>query len=120
MKRILVVDDSPLVLEACRQALEDAGFWVACVDAPTFSLQDADEIKPDLALVDVMFPGAVTGDTLVRFMKMLNHDFPVFLYSDIPEDDLRERSEKSGAQGYIRKAWGLDEMVRRVEEALAS
>jgi DNA-binding response OmpR family regulator len=118
MKRILVVDDSEIVLEACRMALEEAGFWVKCIKSPTFSLKDAEEIKPDLALVDVMFPGSMTGDSLAQFMKMVSGDFPVFLFSDIAEEELKQRAEKAGVQGYIRKSWGLDEMVKRIESAL--
>jgi DNA-binding response OmpR family regulator len=119
MKRILVVDDSEIVLEACRMALEEAGFWVKCIESPTFSLSDAEEIKPDLALVDVMFPGSMTGDSLAQFMKLVSGEFQVFLFSDIPEEELRQRSENAGAHGYICKSWGLEEMVRRIEAALA-
>ena len=117
MKRILVVDDSPIVLEACKIALEEAGFSVLCVQTPSFSLQDAME-RPDLALIDVMLPGAMAGDDLARFMKQVSAEIPVLLFSDLDEAELRERAAAAGAQGYICKDWGMEELVRRVKAIL--
>jgi two-component system phosphate regulon response regulator PhoB len=116
-QRILVVDDSQVVLEACRVALERAGFEVRCASTPSFSLQSAEQ-RPDLALVDVVLPGAVSGDALARFMRLVSEDFPVILYSDLEEEELRARAVEAGAQGYIRKAWGMTELVRRVRQYL--
>jgi len=117
MKRILVVDDSKVVLEACRIALEDAGFLVHCVQTPSFSLREAEQ-QPDLALIDVILPGSLSGDAVARFIKYVSDDFPVLLYSDLEEEELKIRAQEAGAQGYIRKAWGLRELVKRVRVAL--
>ena len=115
MKRILVVDDSKVVLEACRIALQEAGFEVECSETPSFSLQDA---QPDLALIDVVLPGAVSGDAFARFMHFVSGDFPVLLYSDLEEQELNVRAEESGAQGYVCKRWGMAELIKRVRAAL--
>lgn len=115
MKRILVVDDSRVVLKACRIALEQAGFEVECRETPSFSLQEA---EPDLALIDVVLPGAVSGDAFARFMRFVSAEFPVLLYSDLEEQELRIRAEEAGAQGYVCKRWGMAELVRRVRAAL--
>jgi DNA-binding response OmpR family regulator len=114
MKRILVVDDSKVVLEACRVALEGAGFWVRCIQSASFSLQEAEELRPDLALIDVVLPGSMSGDSLARFMRLVSDGFPVLLFSDMEEDELRARAAEAGAQGYVRKAWGMRELVKRV------
>ena len=44
---------------------------------------------------------------------------PIYLFSDIPEDELKERADEAGANGYISKSWGLEVLVEKVLEITA-
>jgi len=66
--KILLADDDPDILETLRYSLEHEGFDVVCVQDGLAALQAARESQPDLALLDVMLPGA-NGYEVSRFLK---------------------------------------------------
>ena len=68
MAKILLADDDPDILETLRYSLEHEGFDVVCVQDGLAALQAARESQPDLALLDVMLPGA-NGYEVSRFLK---------------------------------------------------
>ena len=68
MAKILLADDDPDILETLRYSLEHEGFDVVCVQDGLAALQAARESPPDLALLDVMLPGA-NGYEVSRFLK---------------------------------------------------
>lgn len=113
-KKILVVDDSPMILELARDALETAGF-------EAFATSDLGEMgrllereSPDLILLDVQMPEAY-GDDVANVLRGLRHvTVPVLLFSILDEAQLAERARAAEVDGYIHKGAGLTEMVRRV------
>ncbi len=120
-QRILVVDDSKLILRLGRRALEKAGYAVETVTTPDevrASLQNHG--TPDLLLVDINMP-EMAGDDLVRMIRgeMGSSRVPVVLFSDIKEEELARRAEASGATTFISKHWGLDRLVTDVQRILA-
>lgn len=120
-KKILVVDDSEIVLEMAREALEGAGFEVATA----MSAGEADSrllgpLRPDLLILDVMLP-MLDGDRKARMLKdnPQTRDIPILLISSKPEDELLIRTRESGSDGYIRKPFTRERMVETVTEALS-
>ena len=90
-KRVLVVDDSEIVLDMARQALEEAGFEVVTAT----SAMDSNEYifcenKPDLVIMDVMLP-MLDGDKKAKMLKEndLTREIPILLLSSKPENELR-------------------------------
>ena len=117
--RIVAIDDSPMILRAVKLALEKAGFAVTTLDSPS-GFEAVKSIQPDLILLDINMP-ELYGDDAVEFFRQEWHiEAPIYLCSDIPEEELRQRASTSGASGYICKGWGLDVLVQRVQEALKS
>ena len=68
MPRILLVDDDPDILETLRYTFEHEGFEVATVRDGLEALDAARKDAPDVALLDVMLPGA-NGYEVSRFLK---------------------------------------------------
>jgi len=66
--RILLVDDDPDILETLRYTFEHEGFEVATVRDGLEALDAARKDAPDVALLDVMLPGA-NGYEVSRFLK---------------------------------------------------
>lgn len=119
-KRILVVDDSEIVLAMAREALEEAGFEVVTA----FNAMEANSYiysrrKPDLIILDVMLP-MLDGDKKAKMLKEdeLTREIPILLLSSKPEDELGRLVRESGADGFIRKPFVNLQMVSRVEKAI--
>lgn len=115
---ILVLDDSTLALAVTRAALEAAGFSVVIADDLAAFERARERCRPDLILVDVQMP-ELFGDDLAA--TLLGHqvvDVPVVLFSSLDEAELARRSAAASATGYISKAAGLTELVRRCREYL--
>ena len=76
------------------------------------------QAQPDLILLDINMP-ELFGDDVVAFFRGEWHiDAPIYLCSDIPEEELQARAASAGADGYICKGWGLDALVQRVQAVL--
>jgi DNA-binding response OmpR family regulator len=113
--KILVVDDSDVILEASAIAFEEAGFEVTTLDNPLSVAYQLRKNTPDLLLIDVNMP-ALTGDSVAKIVSShgLSKRVPVVLYSDLPAAELEERARRCGANGFVRKGCGEEELVRRV------
>ncbi len=117
-KTILVFDDSPMILEVTRAALEAAGFQVAVAeDLATFE-QHRGALDPDLILVDVQMPEAFGDDVVLTLREGHGVRVPILLVSSLEESELAKRAERARAAGYIQKKAGMTELVRRCKEVL--
>jgi two-component system KDP operon response regulator KdpE len=119
MKKILVVDDSELMLEIVRHALEAAGFSALTASDLSQMEKLRDEGHPDLILVDVQMPEAYGDDVALVLRKGYNVGVPVLLFSSLDETDLAARAKRVDADGWISKRSGIEALVQRVKEFLA-
>lgn len=117
-KRVLVFDDSPMVLELTRMALEASGFTVAiAADLAAFERQRG-TFDPDLILIDVQMPEAFGDDVVLALREGHGVRVPILLVSSLEEQELASRAERSRAAGYVMKNAGMHELVRRCKQAL--
>ncbi len=117
-KRILIFDDSPLVLAVTQAALEREGYAVDVAgDLETFEQRRA-ALSPDLILVDVQMPEAFGDDVATTLKGARGVRVPIFLVSNLEEAELRRRATEAEADGWISKRAGVRELVRRVGEVL--
>jgi DNA-binding response OmpR family regulator len=121
MMKVLVVDDSEIVLDMARDILEERGFVVMTA----LSAKDSDRFiycdeRPDVIVMDVMLP-VLDGDKKTRMLKddVTTRDIPVLLLSSKPEEDLLVLVMESGADGYIRKPFASGLLVGKIEEVVA-
>jgi DNA-binding response OmpR family regulator len=116
-KRILVVDDSDLMLQITRQALEQDGFDVET--AQNMQQLETFEGRPlDLILMDVHMPELFGDDVAMVLRAVRGVDAPIYLYSNLEPEELEERAKDAQLDGYICKHEGLDALLRRVREIL--
>jgi PleD family two-component response regulator len=120
-KRVIVVDDSEVVLLMSSAALQSAGYEVRTL----MRWEDLDgtlkDFRPDLILFDVNMP-EMYGDFALMFFKEERNitDIPILLYSDIDVGELEQRAKDCGANGFVSKTWGVERMVEVVGEHLGS
>jgi DNA-binding response OmpR family regulator len=118
-KKVLVFDDSPLVLELTQHALEHAGYAVATAMDLTAFERARSELAPDLILVDVQMPEAFGDDVASTLRRVRGVRVPILLVSNLEDAELERRSREAGADGWVSKRAGLPELVRRVKELLS-
>jgi len=111
MKRILIMDDSPIFLEATRAALEAAGYAVVCAS----SLAELDQARlagaSDLVLMDVQMPEVFGDDVALTLRHAYGVDAPIYLLSSLEDNDLAERVKWAQVEGFISKNRGLEAVV---------
>jgi DNA-binding response OmpR family regulator len=118
-KRILVFDDSPLVLEVTQAALEREGFDVTTAADLTSFEERRSAIAPDLILVDVQMPEAFGDDVASTLRGAHGVRVPILLVSNLEAGELARRASEAEASGWISKRAGVHELVRRVKELLS-
>ena len=120
-QRILIVDDSELVLAMATDALVKAGYEVLSaqngLEANSFIFSSQ---KPDLIILDVMLP-MLDGNKKAKLLreKDFSSNIPILLISSKSEDEMRRLTLESGADGYIRKPFTSEGIVASIREYLA-
>src|SRR5581483_2195974 len=99
--RVLVIDDSPMTVDLLTGALANAGIEAdSAQDLATLDLRLNGQTY-ELVLVDVNMP-EMYGDDVVEFLRsQRNIKATLWLYSDLPEDELKKKVTASGADGYV-------------------
>jgi DNA-binding response OmpR family regulator len=118
--KILVVDDSDLVLAMARDALEEADYEVITASNGIEANQHIfSRNRPDLIILDVMLP-LLDGNKKAKLLreKDFSREIPIVLLSSKTEDELRHLTVDSGADDFIRKPFTPESMAKKVGEVL--
>lgn len=115
MKRILIVDDHPIVRDGLKQILADTEDFVVGAEAGNAdeALALVRESDWDLVVLDITLPGR-TGLDLLRDLRRERPLLPVLMLSIHPEDELGVRAVKAGASGYLCKGCASDDLVHAI------
>lgn len=118
-RRILVVDDHPMMREGLRQLIANEPDLEVCCeaeDAPT-ALRFLDQ-RPDLAIVDITLRDS-NGLELIKDIRVRQPDTPVLVLSMHDESLYAERVLRAGGQGYIMKHEGGEKIMAAIRQVLA-
>lgn len=104
-KTIIVVDDSEISREIAKIILEANGYQVICLANPYDIFDALKSVSPVLILMDVQMPEA-NGDAMADFLNgEVECRCPIVLFSaSSSEAELREKTRRAGAAGYIMKS----------------
>lgn len=118
-KRILLVDDHPLVRHSLALWIERAPELEVCGQAESAAeaLSMAARLKPDFVLTDVSMPGR-NGLELIKDLRALHPDIQVLVLSMHDESLYAGRALRAGARGYITKRAGADGVVGAIREVM--
>jgi DNA-binding response OmpR family regulator len=119
-KRVLVVDDSEIVLAKAREALTAGGYEVCtAISAAAADSYIYGDSRPDIIVLDVMMP-MLDGDKKAKLLKGddLAKDIPILLLSSKNEEELVRLVAESGADGFIRKPFTFGEMIETIKVTL--
>jgi len=118
-KRILVVDDHPLMREGVGKWIERAPDLEVCGEAESASqaLSLVEKLKPDLVLTDISLTGR-SGLELTKDLRVLQPELPVLVLSMHEESLYAGRALRAGARGYVMKRAGGDQVVEAIRGVL--
>jgi DNA-binding response OmpR family regulator len=116
MASVLVVDDEADIRSLVRELLERAGHDVVEAGDGNEGLRAFFSSRPDLVVLDVSMPGLDGWGTLERIREL--SDVPVVMLTAQAQELAKVRGLRAGADDYITKPFGRQELLARVEANL--
>ena len=115
-RKVLIIDDSELVLALVQEELLARGYDVITRGNPLGSGAMILREKPDLVLLDVTMP-TLGGEDILELMRRHQADKKtrIVLYSSRSEEELERISQSYGAHGFIRKGPDMQALAEAVQ-----
>jgi CheY-like chemotaxis protein len=118
-KRILLADDSVTIQKVVELTFMDEDYEVVAVSNGDEAVARLAEVEPDMVIADVHMPGA-NGYDVCRRTKAWRRSTPVLLLVGTFEPFQEEEAKRAAADGYLKKPFDSQELLRRVEELIAA
>jgi two-component system, OmpR family, KDP operon response regulator KdpE len=115
-ERVLVVDDETQITRVLRAALSAQGYDVRAANDPEEALRLFEEWAPDLMITDLMMPG-MTGVELCRAARKTSKA-PILVLSVRDQERSKIEALDAGADDYVTKPFGIQELLARVRAHL--
>ena len=114
--RVLVVDDEPQILRALRINLSVRGYNVVTVTNGTDALRAAAEFRPEVVILDLGLPDMSGIEVLGGLRGWLSA--PVIVLSARTDSSDKVQALDAGADDYVTKPFGMDELLARLRAAV--
>lgn len=116
-KKVLIYDDDTDLLEVCSLILQSKNFEVITKENCTTLVDDLNEHKPDVILMDNWIPdqGGVIATRLIKAAEQFNL-IPVIFFS--ANNDVREMAVEAGAEYFLQKPFDITELESIVVNAV--
>jgi two-component system, OmpR family, KDP operon response regulator KdpE len=114
--RVLVVDDEPEVRRALQTSLSRRGYDVQLAANGEEALAEFARHRPDLLLLDLQLPG-LSGLEVCRQIRELS-DLPIVILSVQGDEPPKVQALDLGADDYVMKPFGMEELLARMRAAL--
>jgi two-component system KDP operon response regulator KdpE len=115
-KRVLVVDDDPQITHVLGVSLAAHGYEVRSADDGSSALETIAQWRPDLVITDLSMP-KMGGIALCRAIRA-TLDVPIIVLSVKGQEQIKVEALESGADDYVTKPFGANELLARAAAAL--
>lgn len=127
-KKILIVDDDPVILKTLSQTLESRGYRVVTATDGGEAISQMREERPDMLLVDVCLPpdmagcGALGWDgfQIARWVRNLSCKAPAIMISGTDKPEYRQEASAVGAHGFFTKPINNEMLLAVMAATLAT
>lgn len=118
MSYILLVEDDTHIKNFIIKGLQEAGHTVEHADNAVDASSKIDVLDIDIAIVDIMLKGRITGLDIIKTWRMQNIDIPIIILS--ARDRVADKIEglSNGADDYLTKPFSFAELKVRIENLL--
>jgi DNA-binding response OmpR family regulator len=117
MENVLVVEDDPTLRLAMTKTLRAAGYAVKVAASGPEGLEEALSDPPDIVLLDVMLPGK-NGYEICHELRAKDAELPIVMVTAKGEEADKVRGLRLGADDYVVKPFGTEELLARIDAAL--
>jgi len=119
--RILAIDDDELILSLIKDRLDSNGFSVETTLESENAISLAEDLKPDVIILDRMMPN-LDGDSVLKLLKSnpKTKDMPVIFLTAMSEKGEILESYKEGVEGYIVKPFKVKDLTDQIFKILNS
>ena len=114
--RVLVVDDEPQILRALSTNLRGAGYVVDTAETAGEALSNAAMRPPEAVILDLVLPDGRGTDVCRELRRWLTA--PILVLSAVGEEREKVEALDAGADDYVTKPFGMDELLARLRAAL--
>lgn len=115
-ERILVVDDEPQLTRVLSRSLIAEGYDVRLANDGEFALETLKDFPASLVVTDLAMPN-MSGLELCRRLRAIS-DVPIIVLSVRGEENTKVEALDAGADDYVTKPFGMDELLARIRAAL--
>jgi two-component system, OmpR family, KDP operon response regulator KdpE len=115
--RVLVIDDEPPIRKLLRLGLTAHGYQTIEASSGKMALELLGREPPDLIVLDLGLPD-MQGHELLRTMRARNDRVPIVVLSSRDDEAGKVQALDSGADDYVTKPFGMDELLARMRAAL--
>lgn len=116
MGNILIVEDDPSIRKLVRVNLVKRGYMVSEAEDSHQAITLFQEVPVDLVLLDLLLPG-LSGIDVCTWIRARS-DVPIIVLSARLEEDLKVAALDAGADDYVTKPFGQEELLARVRAFL--
>lgn len=106
MKSILIIEDDYYIRDIYQRTFTKGGYTVDIAADGQQGLDKSQKTKFDLILLDIMLPHVTGIDVLrsIRTSGAINHETPVYLITNLGQEDIIKEAFTIGADGYLIKS----------------
>ncbi|MBL8014300.1 MAG: response regulator [Candidatus Omnitrophica bacterium] len=117
-KRVLVVDDDPVVIRLVKEILKNIGYEVETAKDGIDAMVLVKKEKPDLIVLDIMMP-ELNGYDVLRTLKFTDEykDIPVLLLTSREQELDRRIGEMMGID-YLQKPVNREAFIERIQKII--
>jgi len=115
-RRILVVDDEPQITRVLRTSLSSQGYDIRVANNGETALEILKDWTPDLVITDLAMP-VMDGVELCRRVRAKS-EVPIIVLSVRGEERTKVQALDAGADDYVTKPFGINELLARVRASL--
>ncbi len=127
-KKVLIVDDSPIILKTLSMKLKGRGYDVLTAEDGSVAVSTARRERPDLILLDITFPpdvahgGGVAWDgfLIMDWLKRMDEakNIPVFIITGGDPERYKARAMAAGATAFFQKPINNEELLNAIQHEL--
>ena len=113
-RRILVIDDDPVIDLLFKEALDEAGHSVITAKVSEEGLEYVERLEFDLVFLDLKMP-KMDGAEILRRIRSIRPKLPITIITGYPDSDIMARALEQGSFTVMKKPFGKSEIISTMD-----